>query len=203
MAALLIDAGSDPGRVAVKVAFGSKLGPLHSLSATGYPAVKDGFDGDLGRLHEWHCWEDDSVRVWVHGLQRSSGAVGVPGGPVRRRTAALRRAVGVDGASFPWACCAPFGQGAYPPRQSAYAVKRRQECDGTGYRMSCLKTPESSTLDIPAWFMLMGRFAASGSSCRPESREASACSTVITPAAVVVPGAPSPTVRSRRDTSRR
>ena len=28
----------------------------------------------------------------------------------------------------------------------------------TGEPMSCLKTPESSTLDIPAWFMLMGRF---------------------------------------------
>jgi hypothetical protein len=61
--------------------------------------------------------------------------------------------------------------------------------------MSCLKTPESSTLYIPAWFMLMGRFAGSGSSRRPESRDASACSTVIASAAVVVPGPPSPTVR--------
>jgi hypothetical protein len=61
--------------------------------------------------------------------------------------------------------------------------------------VSCLKTPESSTLDIPAWFMLMGRFAGSRSSRRPESRDASACSTVIASAAVVVPGPPSPTVR--------
>ena len=28
-------------------------------------------------------------------------------------------------------------------------------------------------LDIPAWFMLMGRFAGTGSSRRPESRDAS------------------------------
>src|SRR5271166_668220 len=69
--------------------------------------------------------------------------------------------------------------------------------------VSCLKTPESSTLDIPASFMLMGRFAGTGSSRRPESRDASACSTVIASAAVVVPGPPSLTVRSHRDTSRR
>jgi len=34
-------------------------------------------------------------------------------------------------------------------------------------------------LDIPAWFILAGRFAGTGSSRRPESRDASACSTVI------------------------
>ena len=56
--------------------------------------------------------------------------------------------------------------------------------------VSCLKTPESSTLDLPAPFMLMGRFAGSGSSRRPESRDASASSTVIASAAVVVPGPP-------------
>ena len=71
------------------------------------------------------------------------------------------------------------------------------------WQMSCLKTPESSTLDTPAWFMLMGRFAGTGSSRRPESRDASACSTVIASAAVVVPGPPLPTVRSRQDMSRR
>ena len=79
----------------------------------------------------------------------------------------------------------------------------RPHSSADGRQMSCLKTLESSTLDIPAWFMLMGRFAGSVSSRRPESRDASACSTVIASTAVVVPGPPSPTVRSRRDTSRR
>jgi len=74
------------------------------------------------------------------------------------------------------------------------AVLRRIEVDRifavTTTAMSCLKTPESSTLDIPASFMLMGRFAGTGSSRRPESRDASACSTVIASAAVVGPGPP-------------
>jgi hypothetical protein len=55
--------------------------------------------------------------------------------------------------------------------------------------LSCLKTPESSTLGTPAWFMLMGHFAGSRSSRRPESRDASGCTAVIASAAVVVPGA--------------
>src|SRR5271157_4029203 len=84
----------------------------------------------------------------------------------------------------------------------AIAAARRRG-DRAAVRVSCLKTPESSTLDIPASFMLMGRFAGTGSSRRPESRDASACSTVIASAAVVVPGPPSLTVRSHRDTSRR
>ncbi len=76
-----------------------------------------------------------------------------------------------------------------------------RSADSNRAMLSCLKTPESSMLDIPAWFMLMGRFAGTGSSRRPESRDASACSTVIASAAVVVPGPLSPTMRSRRDTS--
>jgi len=59
------------------------------------------------------------------------------------------------------------------------AVLRRIEVDRVfavpATALSCLKTPESSTLVLPAWFMLMGRFSGTGSSRRPESRDASAC----------------------------
>jgi len=62
----------------------------------------------------------------------------------------------------------------------------------------CPKQPESSTLDIAAWFMLMGRFA--GRIVPPIGvTGTSACSMAIASAAVLVPGSALPRMRPRHD----
>ena len=96
-------------------------------------------------------------------------------GPARHRlmSGCAVTGAGLSGAGFPWL---PRGPGS-----GGLAPGHPRGCRMAWPSVSCLKTPESSTLDIPAWFMSMGRFAGSGSSRRPESRDACACSTVMHP----------------------
>jgi hypothetical protein len=160
--------------------------------------VVPGGSGELGD-QEPVSSRHETILVHLARIERTSGYLKQAGELSRQSRSGVAVSSDIPGCQLPTGTAsATCRQGTRTKESSTY--RDRLALCGV---LSRLKTPESSTLDTPAWFMLMGRFAGTGSSRRPESRDASACSTVIASAAVVVPGQPSPTVRSRRETSRR